>query len=87
MFEETKTEEILPTKEAPRITQVTDETIDALSEIHAQLNEMEKNLFGGDPELHERPPIKCFEDAAVCINAMAKYAVDRVIRIKQRFGL
>ena len=52
-----------------------------------QLNSFELFLFGSSEDVEERPPAKCLEDSAAIANETAKYAVERIIRIKQRLGV
>lgn len=87
MYEECKVDLAVRTEPSKQIAPLMEETIDALCELHMQLNSFEMFLFGNSEDVKERPPVKCLEDSATVANGTAKYAVERIIRIKQRLGV
>jgi len=72
--------------EAKPIAPTLEDTVDALVEIHLQLSGLAEFLFGDVREPSERPEIKCLEDSVLKGNGMTKYALERIMMIKNRLG-
>lgn len=87
MYEECKVDSAVKTEPSKPIASLMEETIDALCELHMQLNSFESFLFGNSEDVEERLPTRCLEDSVTVANGTAKYAVERIIRIKQRLGV
>ena len=87
MYEECKVDlAVETTAPAKPIAPLMEDTIDALNELHMQLNGFETFLFGISQDIEERQLTKCLEDSAFRANGMAKYAVERIMQIKKRLG-
>ena len=73
-------------KETKPIAPTLEDTIDAIVEIHGQLSGLSEFLFGDERELLERPITKCFQDSVMHTSEMTKYALERLMKIKERLG-
>ena len=73
-------------REPKPIAETMDETVDVLVEIHSSLSGLSEFLFGDTREQFERPTTKCLQDAAIHVNDMSKYVLERLMEIKRRIG-
>ena len=72
--------------EAKSIAPTQEDTIDALVEIHGQLDMLAEFLFGEPKVLCERPETKCLEDSVNKGNIMTRAVIERINAIKARLG-
>ena len=72
--------------EAKPIAPILDDTIDALVEIHGQLDMLAEFLFGEPKVLCDRPETKCLEDSVNKGNIMTRAVIERINAIKARLG-
>ena len=73
-------------REPKSIAETMEETVEVLVEIHSNLSGLSEFLFGDTREQFERPTTKCLQDAAMHVDNMSKYVLERLMEIKRRIG-